>query len=160
MFNKQTIWSTFLCSIILILSIIYVSTNQDDSIQFQMQDLPVSEFVIQDNTELVALRIESEEEELNVIQDLQNIILDENSTIEMKNEAYDTLISLKDTKSMEEKIIKLLKEEYGYESFVKVNGDNITIVIKSDKHDYTLANTIIRKVNSYFKDKYVTVKFS
>ena len=66
-----------------------------------------------------------------------------------------------DEKDLKEKLEKLTKEEFGFDSFVKINGDTITITIDSGEHDYNLANDVIRCVSSYFKsDKYISVKFN
>ena len=51
-------------------------------------------------------------------------------------------------------------DAYTLKSFVKIDGDQIRVVIESDKHDNTLANNIIRTVQqNYDKDKYISVKF-
>jgi len=56
---------------------------------------------------------------------------------------------------------KIIKEEFTYDSFVKINNNNITVVIESEKHDYELANKIIRRISNEFSDnKYITVKFN
>ena len=161
MINKQNIWFTFLCSIILVLSIIYVKTNTDSLKDFEIANsFEDTEFVINDNTELVALRIKSNEDEEETIQNLKNTILDETTDINKKNEAYDQLLSITNNKTIEQKIEKIIKESFQFNSFVKINGDNISIVIKSDKNDYTLANSVIRKVNEIIPNKYITIKFN
>ena len=68
---------------------------------------------------------------------------------------------LSNNKGTEQEIEKLIKKEFNYESFVKINADSITVVIDGDEHDYELANKIIRKVQEKFdKNKYITVKFN
>ena len=57
---------------------------------------------------------------------------------------------------MEEKI----KKTYKFPSFVKISGDEITVVIDNDKHDTTLANNIMRSIQEEFDKKvYITVQF-
>ena len=58
------------------------------------------------------------------------------------------------------KLEKQIMDAYSLKSFVKIDGDQIRVVIESDKHDNSLANNIIRTVQqNYDKDKYISVKF-
>ena len=162
MINKQSLWFTFLFSIILVLSIFYITMGNeklDDLII--TDDIEETSLVVDESTELVALRVQNDEEVLETINNLQNILLSETSDLVSKNEAYNDLLNLSNNKSTEEKIEKLIYEEFKFDSFVKINSNNVTVVIDSSKHDYNLANKIIRRISSEFKEeKYITVKFS
>ena len=69
-------------------------------------------------------------------------------------------MALKNKKSEEEKIEQQIKETHNLDSFVKIKDDTISIVIASAEHDSSLANNIIRTVQSLFdEEKYITVKF-
>lgn len=162
MINKQSIWFTFLFSTILVLSIFYITMNESDLSEFlETVDTTDTTLVVNESTELVALRVQSDEEMLDTINELQDIILSETTDLQAKNDAYDDLMNISTNKSNEQKIEKIILEEFGFEAFVKINGTNITIVIDSSKHDYTLANQVIRRVAQEFsKDKYITVKFN
>ena len=160
MIKKQNIWFTFLCSIILLLSIVYVSMNQDNLKDFNIEEFDDVDMVLNESTELVALRIQDDEEELETINELQSIILDNSKSASDKSNAYDSLIDLTTNKSLETKLETMIKESFKFDSYVKINGDNITIFVKSDKHDYSLANEIIRKIDSIVSNKYITVKFN
>lgn len=162
MINKQSIWFTFLFSIILVLSIFYVTMNESDLSDF-VSDVDTNDttLVVNESTELVSLRVRNDEEVLETINQLQDVLLSETSDIESKNDAYNDLLMISNNKSDEEKIEKLLKDEFGYESFVKINSTNVTIVIEAEKNDYSIANNVIRKVTETLKgNKYITVKFS
>ncbi len=162
MINKQSIWFTFLFSIILVLSIFYVTMNESDLSEF-IDDVDTTDttLVVNESTELVSLRIRNDEETLETINHLQEILLSETSDAAAKNDAYNDLLMISNNKSDEEKIVTIIKEELNYESFVKINNDNVTIVIESNEHDYSVANKIIRRVSTELKDnKYITVKFS
>ena len=53
-----------------------------------------------------------------------------------------------------------IKETYSIESFVKINKDQISVVVSSNEHNYKKANDIIRLVQENYKEKmYITVKF-
>lgn len=162
MINKQSIWFTFLFSIILVLSIFYVTMNENDLKDFiEPIDTNDTTLVVNESTEIVSLRIQNDEEVLETINNLQDIILSETSDLSAKNDAYNDLLLISSNKSDEQKLEKIIKDEFQSEAFVKINGGNVTIVIDKDEHDYELANKIIRRVNQEFDEpKYVTVKFN
>lgn len=162
MINKNSLWFTFLFSVILVLSIIYVSMNDSDLSEYIIsKDNIVSDVVVNESTELVALRVKSDEEMLETINNLQDIILSETTDLDDKNEAYENLLMIKNNKSDEEKIEKLIYDTYKNEAFVKINSGNVSIVIDSSEHSYELANEIINLVSSKLNGKkYVTVKFN
>ncbi len=162
MINKQSIWFTFLFSIILVLSIFYVTMNEQElSNYIDLPDTNDTTLVINESTELVSLRVQSDEEITETINHLQEVLLSETSDLESKNEAYNGLLMISNNKSDEEKLEKIIKDEFTYESFVKINGENITVVLEAEKHDYNIANKIIRRIATEFdNNKYITVKFS
>ena len=56
----------------------------------------------------------------------------------------------------------MLKQEnsFLYDSFIKIDGDQIRVVINSNEHSNTIANNIMRTIQSnYDSSKYITVKF-
>lgn len=164
MINKQSIWFTFLFSLILVLSIFYItmdSTKLDELIINNNTDTTDTTLVVNENTELVALRIQDEEETLETINELQNILLDQTSDLSTKNDAYEELININNNKSIEHNLEKIILKDFKLESFIKIKGNNITIFIDSDEHDYKIANDIINRITKEFKvDKYITVKFN
>jgi len=164
MINKQSIWFVTLFSLILVLSIYYVSLN-DSSLQSIIDDFnsknttPVN-VNIEESSLLVSLRIQEDESVLKEMDDLQSILLDSTKTSEEKNNAYNSLMSLNQKKADEEKVEKKIKEKFELDSFVKIKNDTISIVIASKEHSKETANNIIRSVQELFEDnKYITVKF-
>ena len=130
----------------------YTNTKNDNS------DTTVNE--ITPSTSLVALRVASDEELLNNINNLQSTITNKEKTVAEKNNAYEELMTLNENKGLEENIESKLKEKFEYDSFVKINKDQINIVISSTKHDKLIANNIIKEVQSMFDTKkYITIKF-
>ena len=54
----------------------------------------------------------------------------------------------------------MITEKFKYDSFIKIDGDAISITIASKEHSKEIANKIIREVqNLYDKQKYITIKF-
>lgn len=166
MINKQSVWFVTLFSLILVLSIYYVTLN-DSNLQNILEDFnktttnttPVN-VNIEESTLLTSLRIQEDESVLKEMNDLQSILLDGTKTSEEKNNAYNSLMQLNQKKGEEEKIEKKIKEEFGLESFVKIKKDTISIIIASKDHSTAKANSIIRSVQTlYEENKYITVKF-
>ena len=162
MINKQNLWFITLFSLIIVLSIYYISipdnllkdiTNNTNSNITEVSN-------INESSALVALRVEADEETLKEIQTLQDILIDKTKSVSEKNDAYEQLLEVNINKGKEEEIEKLIKEEFKYDSFVKISGNNINVVISSSEHSPEIANNIMRKVQEKFDtQKYITVKF-
>ena len=161
MINKKSIWFLTLFSLILVLSVYYItmpselliSTNGNYT-ENNNEDVEITE-----STVLVALRLEAEEELLKEMENLQ-LILNGDGTIEEKNEAYNKMKELNMNKGEQEKLENKIKEVYNLESFVKIKNNDIEVTIKKEENDSTLANNIMRTIQElYEEEKYITVKF-
>ena len=161
--TKQNLWFITLFSIILVLSIYYISMPSNILEEYNNQEKSNDTAVnaeVTPSTSLVALRVAADEELLNNINNLQTTITDKEKTVAEKNNAYEELMTLNENKGLEENIEAKLKEKFEYDSFVKINKDQINIVISSNKHDKLIANNIIKEVQSMFDTKkYITIKF-
>ena len=160
MINKQNLWFVTLFSLILVLGIYYVSMDDEALATLAGDNTSRETIEVDESNVLVALRVASDEEMMQQMQSYQDILLDEASTLEEKNDAYESLQALNTVKGEVEKIEKLITETYNYDCFVKISGDNINIVVSSKEHSTEMANKIIRSVQAlYDKQKYITVKF-
>ena len=164
MINKQNLWFLTLFSLIMVLSIYYL-TMSDDTLSTLNVSGDVSNgtdvVISEENDTLVALRVADEEELLARMEELQEVLLSDVATLQEKNDAYEQLQNLNQAESEKEAIVKLIKDQFKLDSVVKIENNNITITIASTTHDATLANNIIRSVQEmYDVDKYITVKFS
>lgn len=160
--NKQNLWFITLFSIVLILSIYYISipNNLLEEYTTTSGDSNNTSEVVNESSILVSLRVQDDEETLNTINELNTVLLDKNKSNEEKNTAYESLKSINETKGLEEQIETMLKDEFKYDSFVKISKDQINIVISSSEHNKDIANNIIKKVQSmYNTKKYITIKF-
>ncbi len=160
MINKQNLWFVTLFSLILVLGIYYV-TMTDDTISVLAGENNVSKTIeVKESDSIVALEVEEDETVLKEMTEYQNILLNDEATLEEKNDAYNALEAIKTKKSEGEKIKKVILEKFGYDNFVKINNDTINITIASKEHNKQIANNIIKEVQSlYDKQKYITVKF-
>jgi stage III sporulation protein AH len=119
-----------------------------------------STVTIEESELLTALRIESEDQRMSMINELKMILTNIEASIEEKNNAYEQLKLLDVLKGKEEMIEAKIKKEYDLNSFVKIDNDQVRVVIASDKHDTKLANDIMRSIQEEFDEKiYTSVKF-
>ncbi len=174
MINKKNLWFLTLFSLILVLSVYYITMPSELLLNNgYLNEIPVStdnksddsgdndvSVSIEESEILVALRVEAEEQLLSEIEELKSVLTDVESTVEEKNNAFEKMKSINMSKGEEEKLEKIIKEKYNLEAFVKKDGDQIRIVVASNKHDTTLANNIMRSIQENYQDKmYISVKF-
>ena len=162
MINKQSLWFLTLFSIILVLAVYYVSMpNINLSKLVDVDDNNTQSTIsIEESDALAALRVKNDEEVLAEMNELQSILLNTSKNTEEKNDAYEKLQDINTIKGQEEKLEKIIKEKYNIESFVKINKDQINIVISENTHSYKSANDIIRLVQNEYKEKmYITIKY-
>ena len=160
--NKQNLWFISLFSIILIISIYYISIPNNLLEEFKTPSNEISDTTttINESSLLVSLRVSDDEEVLNEINELNEVLVDATKSTEEKNTAYESLKTINETKGLEDNIEKILKEEFQYDSFVKISKDQINIVISNSEHNKDIANNIIKRIQSMFETKkYITIKF-
>ena len=87
MINKQSLWFLTLFSIILVLSVYYIAMPNNTLATLSSLETSNETVSIEQTDSLTSLRIEREEELLTTMNELQSILLNENSTIEEKNGA-------------------------------------------------------------------------
>ena len=115
---------------------------------------------VEESNILTALRVEKEEQVSNELEELQTILVNAEATTEEKNNAYEKIKNINNVRTEEEKLEKQITEKYELKSFIKITGDQIRVVIASDKHDTTIANNIMRTIQeNYDTQKYISVKF-
>ena len=161
MINKQSLWFVTLFSLIIILSIYYFSSGETN---LSMPTISKSESVVAskaDDSNISVLKVTDDEAAVSKISELQSILLDTEASLEEKNDAYDQLDAIKNRKTKENELSTLIKKEFKYDNFVKINDNQVNVVISSVEHSNEIANKIIKKVQEQFKENvYVTIKFS
>lgn len=168
MINKKNLWFLTLFSLILVLSVYYITmpsellmtTNNDYTNTQEVSKTEEPTVNIEESNILTALRIEAEEQVSSELEELQAILVNSDASPEEKNLAYEKIKNINNIRTEEEKLESEINETFNLKSFVKINGDQIRVVISSDKHDTELANNIIRKIQeNYEQNKYISVKF-
>lgn len=163
MINKKNIWFLTLFSLILVLSVYYITMPSElllTNFKGDTTDSTEPTATIEESSVLAALKVEEEEKRLEELDSLKLILTDAKSSVEEKNKAFEKMKSLDINKADEAKLEEKIKTEFNFESFVKIDGDKIKIVVDSDKKDTSTANKIMRSIQSnYDKKMYITVEF-
>lgn len=169
MINKKNLWFLTLFSMVLVLSVYYVTmpnelliTNNGTNVKEEVAKEKEEEknVSINESNVISALKVEDENKVLEEINEIKKTLSDVNVEIEDKNKAMDKLKNINQNNSLEEKIESKLKEKYNSECFVKINKDQVRVVINSKEHSSKLANEVMRTVQEEFKTKmYISVQF-
>ncbi len=162
MINKKSIWFLTLFSLILVLSIYYITMPSELLLNTNKGDNNVGEVTnIDESTVLVALRVESDEEMLKQMETLQSVLTSEHSSVDEKNTAFEMMKNLNTKRGTEETLEKKIKDAFQLDSFIKIKDTSVEVVINKKEHNTTLANNIIRAVQENFENNmYITVKFT
>jgi len=161
MINKKNLWFLTLFSLILVLSVYYITMPSE---LLLTGGLPVEEekepVAIEESEVLTALRVESDEELLEELDALKIILNDSSSTVDQKNDAFDRMKELNINKSKETELEKLMEEKLQIKTFIKMKKDQVKVIVDSETHDVALANSIMRLIQDEFDTKkYITVQF-
>ena len=170
MIKKKNLWFLTLFSLILILSIYYITmpnelliTNNDSIIK--NSDVNKNEdndkkVDIMESDIISALKVEDNNNVLNNINSLKEKLTSKDISTEEKNLVFEELKSINKNSSLEETIESKIKATYNYDNFVKINSDQIRVVVGTKEHNVELANNIMRLVQGEFDKKmYISVEF-
>ncbi len=165
MINKRSMWFLTLFSLILVLSVYYITmpsellmtTNNKSEAKTQTVSQTEEET---ESAELVALRVEAEEQMLDEINELKTVLTNAETSSDEKNKAFEKMQELNQNRGAEEKLENKIKKALKLKTFVKINGSDISVVVDSTKHNKELANKIMRTVQEEYDTKVaVSVKF-
>lgn len=165
MINKQKLWFLTLFSLILVLSIYYITmpkevfeSKKENEVNKENDNKVNIE--ISDSSSLDVLRVSDDEARLKEIEDLRIVLTNVDSSVDEKNKAYEKLKLIEQNKGKEESLEDKIKSEFNLNSYVKINNNQIKITVVESKHNYELANNIIRSIQEEYNEKmYITVKF-
>ena len=160
MINKKNLWFLTLFSMILILSVYYITmpselllTNNSDYLK---ESINVD---VKQSNVLTALKVEENEKTEKEMSELR-LVLNSDASSEEKNKAFERLKSINIIKGEEDKLVNKIKENFNLDSYVGIDNDQIKVVVLSNEHSNSLANSIMRNIQEEYEDnKYITVKF-
>lgn len=160
MINKKNLWFLTLFSLVLVLGIYYITMPSELLLTNNGENVENNNIKIEETSIVEALKQEDNNTTLEEINKLKETIANESVTTKDKNEAFDTLKMLNQISSKEELLEEKIKTGHNLDSFVKIDGDQIRVVIDSDEHTNSLANDIMRTVQSNFDTKqYISIQF-
>ena len=168
MINKKNLWFLTLFSLILVLSVYYITmpselllTNSSNYVTNTSKNKSKktktkATVKVEKSEAITALRVTADEKLNEELATLKVILTDSKATTEEKNKAFEKMKQLNINKGEETK----LEEKYKTKAFVKIDGDQVKVVVNSKKHDTSLANQIMRTIQSNYENKmYITVQF-
>lgn len=175
MINKQSLWFLTLFSLILVLSVYYITmpnelllTNNNSLGTTSVNSETTSSdsntnnttVTIEESETLVTMRVNLEEEREEMMNELKTTLTSEVATAVEKNDAYEQMKVISELKAKESSIERQIKDNFSLDSFVKIDGTSVKVVVVKKDHDSNLANQIMKKVQENFNEKVqVTVKF-
>lgn len=168
MINKQNLWFLTLFSLILVLSVYYITmpselllTNNSNYETTGSTDENSTNVVnVEESDLLTAMRVSLDDERMEVRNTLQETLTSTEATSEDKNRAYEELKYLNELKGQEEAIETKIKQNFQLDNFVKIDQNQVKVVVVAQEHNNELANNIMRSIQEEFEEKvYITIKF-
>jgi stage III sporulation protein AH len=186
MLKKQTVWLLTMLSLVVVLSVYYVTAPKDmnDSTAFtshedvtkqkesdkDQADVAVEEMEPKDgkvtssvssDDVFTALRMQIEDERSRLRDQLNAIVASANATAQQKSEALDKIEKLQALAEKEATLETLIKSKGGYEDvLVRAEDDQVRVTIKAKEHSKKSANEVIHMVKNEIPEANdVTVEF-
>lgn len=163
MINKKSLWFLTLFSLILVLSIYYITMPNELLLtnNSNYQKTEKTNATIEEDDTLSAMRVNLDEERQKEIDKLQKEMEAKDITSEDKNNNYEKIKYLTELSSKEEDLEQKLKKNLKITCFVKIDNDNISVTTNEKEDSPTLANNIMRAIQEEYENKmYITVTFS
>lgn len=168
MINKQSLWFLTLFSLILVLSVYYLTMPNDllVSNNSKIKEAKTEktskeiETTLKESELLVTMRVNLESEREEKIKDLRSTLTNEEASSEEKNSAYEQIKYITNLTSQESSLEEKIKKEFGIDSFINIDNNNIKVVAIKKDHDVNLANSIMKAIQSEFENKMsITIQF-
>ena len=172
MINKQGLIFLTLTSLILVLSVYYVTMptelllttnssylkNNEEVVSNNAQEGNEQVIVEEENT-IKAMKTLLNDERYEKVKELNNKLINKELSIEEKNNIYEEIKVINKLEAIEEEIEQIIKKEYNLDSFVKVKDDIIEVTINSSKHDKNLVAKIMTSIEKKYNNMYISVSF-
>ncbi len=168
MINKQGLWFLTIFSLILVLSVYYITMPNDallknskavEKVNKEMETATVAA-TIEESELLVTMRVNLEDEREKEKKNLTSTLTKEDATSEEKNNAFEQIKYLTNLTSKEETIEKKIKKDFEIESFVEIKNDKVSVVAICANHNVELVNKIMKSIQQEFPNRVsITIKF-
>ena len=160
MINKQGLIFLTLTSLILVLSVYYVTmptellltnnslyTNKEEKVSIELS-----------NT-VSAMKSIHVDEIKEKVKELNNKLTNKDLSFEEKNNIYEEIQVINKLEAMEEDIESIIKKEHKLDNFVNIKNDVVEVTINSKAHDKTLVAKIISSIEKKYPNMYISISF-
>lgn len=176
MLKKQTVWLLTMLSLVIVLSVYYITTpdpkndlskgsenGQEESNQAgtEKNSGKVTEITqVTGDEAFEAIRLQIQDERSKRMEELQTIAASTDLPAEERSAAKDEMDQLSQIAEKEKLLESLIVSTLGYEdALVRVNGTEVRITVKGHEPTKTNANEIIRMVEKEIGTTQITVAF-
>lgn len=165
MINKQGLIFLTLTSLILVLSVYYVTMptelllTTNSSYTDNIEEVNKEEKEIKESSAISAMKTILNDERKEKVKELNNKLTNKELSFEEKNNIYEEIQVISKLETMEEDIERIIKDEYKLDSFVKVNNDIIEVTINSKTHDKALVAKILTSIEKKYNNMYTSISF-
>ena len=165
MINKQGLIFLTLTSLILVLSVYYVTMPTElllttNSLYTKEDDTVSNENVSIENISTIsAMKSILNDERKEKVKELNNKLTNKELSFMEKNNIYEEIKVINKLETMEEDIENIIKKEHNLDSFVKSYDDVIEVTIDSKNHDTVLAAKIMSSIEKKYNNMYISVSF-
>ncbi len=162
--NKKNLWFLTLFSLVIVLSIYYVTMPDDllSATTSSKQDVSLTDkdVSVEEMSAIAALKVEDDSKVNDTLAELQKKLTDSNATTDEKNSIYEQIKTINTNSGLEESIEKKVKESFSCDTFAKVENQSVKVVVDGCENSKSLANQIMRLVQEQFDNKmYISVQF-
>lgn len=165
--NKKNLWFLTLFSLVLVLSIYYVTMPEDllaaTTTGINVTNLDEEDDIsvnINESDAISALKVEDTSKTNDTLSELQDKLTDTTISTEEKNNAYEQIRTIHTNSGLEETIEKKINNDYSCEAFTKIEDTSVKVVVDKCENSKSLANNIMRLVQEQFDKKmYISVQF-
>ncbi|QAS54230.1 SpoIIIAH-like family protein [Halobacillus litoralis] len=179
MVKKQTVWLLTMLSLLIVLSVYYMTSPDSGEMAFiqedewaEITDEATGEegvettgdgtVISQVSTEELfsAIRLDMQQERDQVTEQLSEIMASSDYSTEEKNEALEKMETIKSTQSKESIIENTILASDSYEDvLVRAEDDVVHVTVRANELSKTETNQIIQMVSDEFGQKTVQVQF-
>ncbi|MFE8702524.1 SpoIIIAH-like family protein [Cytobacillus sp. FJAT-54145] len=182
--KKQTVWLLTMLSLVVVLSVYYITSPQQGSDMAGVQEESQENEVTTEGQETTGeemttegeegesvissiasdevfetLRLKLDEDRSKMKEELTEIMASTDLPTEKRSEAYDKIQEL-DEIAQKESVLETLIVAMGYEdALVRADGDKVRITVKAEKHSPTAANEILQLVKNEIGQLHAVVEF-
>ena len=151
--NRQALAFLTLFSLILMLSVYYVTLPPDTTSVMSEQEQKNEEEISTQEQARTSLQQEADKKKDEEINKNSNVVSSPDANETDKQKALETIDQLKNSKALQEEIVKVLSDA-GYMADVEISENTCIISIFEQQESKELAKSIMKLVNTKIKNEY------